>query len=58
MLDHGNIVEQGSHDELIDREGLYAEMYHREIEQAEEVNEREVNEHENNAREVAQWKEE
>jgi len=27
VLDKGRIAEQGSHDELLDREGLYAELY-------------------------------
>ncbi len=27
VLDHGRIVEQGTHDELIDQEGLYRELY-------------------------------
>ena len=33
VLDHGRIVEQGTHDELIDMDGIYAEMFHRESEQ-------------------------
>jgi len=37
VLDQGNIVAQGTHDQLIDEGGLYAEMYSREIEQVEEV---------------------
>lgn len=36
VLDHGQIVEQGTHTALLAQGGLYAEMYHREIEQAEE----------------------
>ncbi|WP_020579943.1 ABC transporter ATP-binding protein [Actinopolymorpha alba] len=28
VLDHGRVLEQGSHDELIARNGLYAELYH------------------------------
>jgi ATP-binding cassette subfamily B protein len=27
VLDHGHIVEQGSHDELLAAEGLYAELF-------------------------------
>jgi ABC-type multidrug transport system fused ATPase/permease subunit len=30
------VSEQGSHDELLARDGLYAEMYRRELMQAEE----------------------
>ncbi len=37
VLDEGQIVEQGNHTELMQRNGRYAEMYHREIEQATEV---------------------
>lgn len=36
VLDHGQIVERGVHAELIARDGFYAEMYHREVLQAEE----------------------
>ena len=36
VLDEGRIVEQGDHDSLLARNGLYAEMYRREIQQAEE----------------------
>lgn len=36
VLDHGQIVEQGSHEELLRLNGFYAEMYHREVEQAQE----------------------
>jgi ATP-binding cassette subfamily B protein len=28
VMDHGRIVEQGSHDELLDHEGPYAQLYH------------------------------
>jgi ATP-binding cassette subfamily B protein len=37
VLDHGEIVERGSHAELMARNGQYAEMYNREEEQAQEV---------------------
>ena len=33
VLDHGHIVEQGSHDALLAQDGVYADMYYREIEQ-------------------------
>lgn len=36
VLDHGQIVERGTHAELIARDGFYAEMYRREALQAEE----------------------
>jgi ATP-binding cassette subfamily B protein len=28
VLDEGNLVEQGTHDELLARGGLYAALYH------------------------------
>lgn len=37
VLDEGRIVERGSHESLLGRNGKYAEMYHREIELAEEA---------------------
>ena len=36
VLDEGHVVEQGNHDALMAQNGLYAEMYQREMEQAEE----------------------
>ncbi|MEZ4664684.1 MAG: ABC transporter ATP-binding protein [Caldilineaceae bacterium] len=36
VLDHGAIVERGTHADLLAQDGLYAEMYNREMEQAEE----------------------
>ncbi len=29
VMDHGRIIEQGSHDELLERNGLYAQFWHR-----------------------------
>ncbi len=37
VLEHGRIVEQGSHQTLLARDGLYAAMYRRELQQAEEA---------------------
>jgi ATP-binding cassette subfamily B protein len=36
VLDHGRIVELGNHESLMARNGFYAEMYQREMMQAEE----------------------
>ncbi|MBX3050784.1 MAG: ABC transporter ATP-binding protein [Caldilineaceae bacterium] len=36
VLDHGQIVERGSHESLLAHNGFYAEMYYREVEQAQE----------------------
>ena len=27
VLDHGRVIEEGSHDELMERDGRYAEMF-------------------------------
>jgi len=32
VMDHGDIVEQGNHDELLARKGFYAEMYNSQFE--------------------------
>lgn len=32
VMDHGDIAEQGSHDELLDRNGLYANLYRSQFE--------------------------
>lgn len=31
VLDHGRIIEQGTHDELLAREGEYADLYERQL---------------------------
>jgi ATP-binding cassette subfamily B protein len=36
VMSEGRVAEEGNHDELMARQGLYAEMYQREIQQAEE----------------------
>ncbi|MBI3958738.1 MAG: ABC transporter ATP-binding protein, partial [Chloroflexi bacterium] len=36
VLDHGQIVERGSHESLLAQNGFYAEMYYREVQQAQE----------------------
>ena len=33
-MDHGKIVEQGSHDELIARKGFYYDLYNSQFEEA------------------------
>ncbi len=35
VLDHGQIIERGNHESLLAHNGFYAEMYYREVEQAE-----------------------
>jgi ABC-type multidrug transport system fused ATPase/permease subunit len=37
VLDEGEIVEQGTHDELLARNGLYATLYARQQEQDETI---------------------
>jgi ABC-type multidrug transport system fused ATPase/permease subunit len=37
VLDHGRVVEQGTHAELLKAGGRYAELYHRQMEKAEQV---------------------
>jgi ATP-binding cassette subfamily B protein len=37
VLDGGRIVEQGTHQSLLDQDGFYAAMYRREIQQVKEV---------------------
>ena len=36
MLDYGQIVERGNHESLLAQNGYYAEMYRREVEQAQD----------------------
>ncbi len=33
VLEHGNVIEQGTHDELLNRNGRYAEMFNLQAEQ-------------------------
>jgi ATP-binding cassette subfamily B protein len=37
VLDHGRIVEMGTHDELLAAEGAYARLYHAQQKAAEEA---------------------
>ncbi len=36
VMDHGDIVEQGTHDELLERGGFYADLYNSQFEEVEE----------------------
>jgi ATP-binding cassette subfamily B protein len=35
VVDHGRIIEQGTHQELVDRGGLYADLYHQQFQSGE-----------------------
>jgi ATP-binding cassette subfamily B protein len=37
VIDHGEVVEQGRHADLLQRGGLYARLYHRQFEAADEL---------------------
>ena len=36
VMNHGDIVEQGTHDELLEKGGFYAELYNSQFEEGEE----------------------
>jgi len=36
VMDEGDIVEQGKHEELLERNGFYAELYNSQFERAQE----------------------
>jgi len=36
-MDHGEVLEQGRHDDLLERGGLYARLYQRQFEPADEL---------------------
>jgi ATP-binding cassette subfamily B protein len=37
VVDHGEVVEQGRHADLLQQGGLYARLYHRQFEAADEL---------------------
>jgi ATP-binding cassette subfamily B protein len=37
VMDHGEVVEQGRHADLLQQGGLYARLYHRQFEAADEL---------------------
>ena len=36
VMDHGDIVEQGTHDDLLAKDGFYAKLYNSQFEEVEE----------------------
>ena len=37
VIDHGDIVEQGTHEELLERNGFYADLYKSQFDEVEEA---------------------